>query len=978
MAEFHFHGQVIKRSEGRSAVACAAYRAAEALFDERLGLTMSFPTKPAVVHSEIVAPEGAAPWMRDRELLWNAVERAEHRRDAQLAYDYDISLPIELSPAGRLALVRDFVRHEFVRRGFAADFSIHHEKKENPHFHLMVPIRPVQGNGLARIKPRAWQDRRVHLEHLRAAWADAANRALGNEGHRARIDHRSYAVRGIDLEPQPKMFRRQDELERDQRDLVHERSDALLAQMRRNGARLIAHPEIALHALTSKRATFDEHDLARFINRHTADAEQFERAMISVRCSPELVQLRKDERGNHHYSTQTVVAIERRLLADAHLLAQRGGHSVGDAVVEQALERSTVPLSAEQQRAVRHVTQGRDLTIVAGYAGTGKSTMLAAARVAWEGQGYRVLGGALAGRAAEGLASRDAAGIPARTLHAWQWAWEQGRDRLTSRDVFVVDEAAMVGSAQLSVVLDEVRRAGAKVVLVGDIRQLQSIDQGDPMRLLEQRYGAATLTNVVRQRAHDWQRSATIAFATDHADEAIQAYIQHGHVHQCVDGAESRRLMIAAWEHDREANPGDTTLLLALRRRDVRELNVLAREVRRSKGELGPDHRIATTDGERAFSVGDRIFFLRNDRPLGVTNGSLGTIEEITDGQMIVRLDTSRTVVVDTKLYCALDHGYAGTIHKSQGATVDRTYVLASRYMDASATYVALSRHRKNAALFYSQDEFRDAERLTQALSRRRRDPMAHELLDDAQEVQSLAEKVEREELFLAARPADQEAELAMLQQIGAARARSAAELIEGLGEVRAARADKENAERELASTRRELADYEREHPHLTRFGSAGHRDRVRAAEAAQESHSAASVRLDEIRIHPRIRHRAELLATGMNVQIRRAQERWRELVLARQRGEREQTLAAYALEENRVLGAVQMRVGSLDDEHRVLEAVRGQCVAGKPAMILRDPSGCPQVVVDAERWLIRGSNAVAKSPDYLRSSMERDPDRER
>lgn len=125
MASYHFSAQAVKRSEGRSVVAMAAYRAGERLRDERRGVDADYSRRRGVVHAEILAPEGCATWLLDREQLWNGVERSEARRDAQLAREINMALPCELTNAQRLILVREFVKAQFVSLGMVADLAIH-------------------------------------------------------------------------------------------------------------------------------------------------------------------------------------------------------------------------------------------------------------------------------------------------------------------------------------------------------------------------------------------------------------------------------------------------------------------------------------------------------------------------------------------------------------------------------------------------------------------------------------------------------------------------------------------------------------------------------------------------------------------------------------------------------------------------------------------------------------------------------------
>lgn len=157
----------------------------------------------------------------------------------------------------------------------------------------------------------------------------------------------------------------------------------------------------------------------------------------------------------------------------------------------------------------------------------------------------------------------------------------------------------------------------------------------------------------------------------------------------------------------------------------MRELNEAARGQMRASGELGSDVTIRVERGERQFARGDRIMFLRNERGLGVKNGTLGTVEQVTPQRMAVRTDDGRSVAFHTKDYAHIDHGYAATIHKAQGMTVDRTHVLATPGMDSHGAYVALSRHRDGVALHYGRDDFADQSRLVRTLSRERGKDMA-------------------------------------------------------------------------------------------------------------------------------------------------------------------------------------------------------------------------------------------------------------
>lgn len=154
-------------------------------------------------------------------------------------------------------------------------------------------------------------------------------------------------------------------------------------------------------------------------------------------------------------------------------------------------------------------------------------------------------------------------------------------------------------------------------------------------------------------------------------------------------------------------------------------MNEAARGRLRASGGLGEDITIGTERGQRAFASGDRIMFLRNERSLGVKNGTLGTVESVSAVRMAVQLDDGRTIAFDVKDYAQIDHGYAATIHKAQGMTVDRVQVLATPGMDSHGAYVALSRHRDAVDLHYGRDDFADRGKLVRTLSRERGNDMA-------------------------------------------------------------------------------------------------------------------------------------------------------------------------------------------------------------------------------------------------------------
>ena len=200
MAIFHLSAQMIKRSSGRSCVAAAAYRAGECLQNIREDREADFSRKREVEHSEILAPKKAPEWASDREQLWNEVDAAEKRKDAQTAREINMALPRELDLDQQVHLMRSFCESELVSKGMVADFSIHKDKKNhNPHAHIMLTTRTISKDGFGK-KERSWNDKSV-LEDWREKWAEFSNVALERFGHKERISHKSNKARGLTAEP---------------------------------------------------------------------------------------------------------------------------------------------------------------------------------------------------------------------------------------------------------------------------------------------------------------------------------------------------------------------------------------------------------------------------------------------------------------------------------------------------------------------------------------------------------------------------------------------------------------------------------------------------------------------------------------------------------------------------------------------------------------------------------------------------------
>lgn len=760
MAITHFRASIIQGTRGP--VAAAAYRHRAEMYDMAAARTWDYSGAGDLAHSEIILPEGAPAWIAGpatsmsraslSELLWNAAAQAEQRYDAQTAREITVALPSELSREQNIALVREFVSAELVSRGFAVDW-VYHDKPGNPHVHLMHTLRPLEGHGFGR-KTRAVLDdagkpvrggdgRLVYtrfmgtpedFKALRNAWGDTVNRHYALAGLSLRIDMRSYGARGIDIVPGRHLGPALSALRG--RGYPTETLEAFARDEATREAMMRANPEIAVDLTAATHATFTRADLAKTINTFVSSPDTFQATLAKAEASPQLVPLMGTAESGTRFATQRQITEEEGIIASARVLSERAHAEPSRGQVRRAVAATETELrgtsgaaahlSDQQREALDALMQPTALTVVVGLAGTGKSTLLAAANRGWRSAGCNVHGAALAGIATRGLQS--ASGIPSRTVASWLAAWSVGTHLLSQGDVFVLDEAGMVGTSDLARIVTEVERAGAKLVVVGDPEQLQPIAAGAPFRAIADTVGHVTLSDIRRQ-ADPAMRAATNAFARGDMATGLKPYLAAGAVRTVGTTDDAIGDMVEAYVVG--MGTAGTQIALAYRNADVRRLNLNIRSLLRDTDRLGADALYRARDGELGFAPRDRVLFLETAKVGGVQvdNGALGTIVSAARDVLTVRLDNGTTLSITPETYAAVSHGYAATIHKSQGATVDAAHVLVTSALDRHKAYVAFSRHRKALTIYAPQDQLKGRD-LATVLSRS--DPHANAIATGA------------------------------------------------------------------------------------------------------------------------------------------------------------------------------------------------------------------------------------------------------
>jgi Ti-type conjugative transfer relaxase TraA len=397
------------------------------------------------------------------------------------------------------------------------------------------------------------------------------------------------------------------------------------------------------------------------------------------------------------YTTRGLLLLEQHAITTALQRTADNVAVVDEADVDRTLQRRT--LSDEQATMVRRLTtSGAGVEVVVGKAGTGKTYALDAARHTWQQAGIAVTGVALAARAA--LELQDTAAIPSTTLASLCNRLDTGSTVLPAGSVLIVDEAGMVGTRQLARLLHHAADHDVKVVLVGDPHQLPEIDAGGLYRALTTRLPAIELTDNRRQ-THVWEQAALDELRHGDPTVALDTYRSHGRIVAADNTPDDlrERLVDDWWDTARDDPTG--SIMIGLRRGDVDDLNHRARaRLHTARRLTGPTLHA----GGIELQAGDRIVCLRNNRGLGVVNGTRATIRTLDPHQRAIDVltDDGRPITLDRQYLDAghVTHGYAITGHKAQGLTIEHTYVLGSQALHREWGYVALSRGRQTNRLY--------------------------------------------------------------------------------------------------------------------------------------------------------------------------------------------------------------------------------------------------------------------------------------
>ncbi len=696
------------------------------------------------------------------DTAWNQIEIMEKRADSQLYFHDDFAIPIELDQDNAIALVRQFAKDVLATDGFFCDVAVHWDLI-NPHAHVVMPLRQFTDTGFSKTKIRFGKNELSQLvKTVRAKWADYANQKMMELGIDARIDHRSNRERGIKLIPTVKVGKAKymhdtklqeiriaenqliraknfaniqanpqlltDKLQADyqtfsQDDVNHELSkyvteaEVLKRVQQQEDASKEKLVNDIIDYLKQEQTIFSERELKNWIFERSDNSEIFEAISNAVCQSNDILPLGLGDDGREHFVTRAAFELECDLIKLTSELNRKQTFLVSDDLVISAARE--FGLNDSQTIALKHLTLSGDLAIVTGYAGTGKTYMLKAAKQVWEQSGYRVHGIAFSGRASVGLENES--GIKSTTIAGFLSQIEKGYKTLSDKDIVVMDEMGMATLDDLHAVQSLVNSSGSKLAGVGDTEQLQSVGRGAAMRTMISEAGHVVMDTIMRQQV-EWQRDATLEMETFKTGVGLDAYNEHGFVSLVDDPLTAKNTVIEKW-HDGVLSTSDHLkehILIAFKNETVDELNQLARARLIMGGQLSSDGiQLKTSTGLLNITQGERLVFNKTDYRTPVKNGEFGTVINFDDQKMTVLLDSGREILLSRNDTHAVTYGYAATIHRLQGFTGNYSSLYVdSRVFDRQSFLVTASRHRLGLNIVADKDNFNDYAHLKETVSR--------------------------------------------------------------------------------------------------------------------------------------------------------------------------------------------------------------------------------------------------------------------
>lgn len=722
-------------------------------------------------HSVLLLPPHAPDfWKNNPEVVWTAAEEAEvakstgrFRKNAQLAkvgtFHFDRVAGVPLWE--QVACLEAFCKQQYIDKGAVVQLDVHpygsplcpdqndadREKLEDelrlhpntkiikvkripdeppcstehilrlpdgrqfiymPHAHLTISTRTVTSEGFSKHKAR----------HLNPGFANGRV-TDGDDWTDQWVRHQNewYGARGQGLRiVKTNLFERRrtgkayrTEAGRLEADVIR---DETLERLR--------DPDVLLDKVLEHNATFSVKELQYLLRRAGMTPKEAKRYAAEVLKRHDVIPLYDvtTSEARQIYTRTDAREQERMTLRLSDVIATRR-YNVKKASIQNAIASRT--MNAEQVEAFRRHVDGEGMTFTQGRAGAGKSYMIGGVREVHESSGFRVIGLAPTNSVASDM-KKDGF-LEASTVHAAVFAAEKGKAKWNDKTLIIVDESGMLDTEILLKLLRHVAESGAKLVMVGDDRQLASVGRGGMWPLLTDRYGASLMNEINRQDA-DWQKAASVALSEGRSGDALRAYDDRGFVHWNDGIDEAMDGLLKKYGQDTASDPDSVRFIYASTNDAVNALNVEVHDLHVTRGYVTDIHQFETKRGPISMGVGDRFQFYENKKDAGIINGLMGKVIGTTPEEIKVLTDAGNVVGIDPREYENFGHGYAGTVYRGQGKTVAHSYCFYDSKFSWSAksAYVAMTRHKKQVDLFVPRELAPDFDHLVRQISREGRD----------------------------------------------------------------------------------------------------------------------------------------------------------------------------------------------------------------------------------------------------------------
>jgi len=819
MASLSAQVDTVKRSRGQNAIAAAAYNSRSKLelniTDKETNVTVAlqwdYSNVAGLAFSKIYAPEHAPEWVYDREKLWNAAEQAENRVNSTTAHKIMLPLPNELNAEQNIALLEDIVS-ELVDLGMVVDANIHDDNPNNIHAHLLGTMRNLVENRhgemeFSRLKNRDW-NHKSFVDFVREMHTEKVNEHYQMHGYDKRFCHKSYKERGVDLEPSvhegparniknSELVELNRQIAADNAEKIREKPSIILDVLGINSP-VFTKEQIASELEKRLHAGIDFEKIDDIESMQKKLSEEFTIAYEKILNCPEITQvIEADLKGRTLYTTTKRLELEERFTNNVKQLNNSSRHSLGleasaldhlsireqiiDDVKEvvrgtatkiedktgiklDAIKNATKArqfLSDEQKSAVLNILNGKDISVLEGLPGAGKT--LAASEIVRQCKkaGKIVIGVAPSSSAA--LELSKATGIECKNASLWRKIWQEHAGKkfelnlrgdyykekqykdsnsifrssyLTKKHVIIIDEASMGELANMDYFINEAKKVGAKIIKLGDGNQLSPVGWAGALDKTIEVCGSEKLEEVRRQQ-NPLHREATKLLGSYQVRAALDIFWKEGNIKIASNPSEANSDCVRGFVESylESASKLERDDLVSIRSKAVgvfsnesrKLLNGKIREQLKEAGVLkGHEYEINVGNKSIKLMRGEQIVFSRNANRLGrsgIFNGEIGTVLNVkkpnknglANLNVLVHKANGSKEKVSINLRhlaksryfnegMALDHGYAVTAHKVQGASIDEFAVRLEKGVGFEVFNVLATRHRKNV-IFYADKE---------------------------------------------------------------------------------------------------------------------------------------------------------------------------------------------------------------------------------------------------------------------------------